>query len=98
MIETVKQGTIYINELTSLPLLLQQRFAVYREEQRWRERGGHCGRQRLVFASEWNPSDRAAENRIAHGLIEMLRPFGFTVRPLRERSEDIPYIEKPDGG
>src|SRR5215467_13493600 len=29
MVETVKQGTIYINELTSLPLLLQQRFAVY---------------------------------------------------------------------
>ncbi|MCI0660531.1 MAG: sigma 54-interacting transcriptional regulator, partial [Acidobacteria bacterium] len=59
MIETVKQGTIYINELTSLPLLLQQRFAVYLEEQRWR--GGQGGRQRLVFASEWNPADRTAE-------------------------------------
>jgi DNA-binding NtrC family response regulator len=94
MIETVKQGTIYINELTSLPLLLQQRFAVYLEEQRWRERGGHGGRQRLVFASEWDPSDRTAENRIAYGLIEMLRPLSFTVRPLRERSEDIPYIAK----
>jgi two-component system, NtrC family, response regulator AtoC len=94
MIETVKQGTIYINELTSLPLLLQQRFAVYLEEQRWRERGGHGGRQRLVFASEWNPSDRTAENRIAFGLVEMLRPFSFTIRPLRERSEDLPYIAK----
>ncbi|MGE0127053.1 MAG: sigma-54-dependent transcriptional regulator [Blastocatellales bacterium] len=94
MIETVKQGTIYINELTSLPLLLQQRFAVYLEEQRWRERGGHGGRQRLVFASEWNPADRTAENRIAYGLVEMLRPFSFTIKPLRERSEDIPYIAK----
>src|SRR5262252_1232578 len=94
MVETVKQGTIYINELTSLPLLLQQRFAVYLEEQRWRERGGHGGRQRLVFASEWNPADRKAENRIAYGLVEMLRPFSFTVRPLRERSEDIPYIAR----
>src|SRR5262245_4922479 len=94
MIETVKQGTIYINELTSLPLLLQQRFAVHLEEQRWRERDGLCGHQRLVFASEWNPADRTAENRIAYGLIEMLRPFSFTVIPLRERSEDIPYIAK----
>ncbi|MGH9767716.1 MAG: sigma 54-interacting transcriptional regulator, partial [Blastocatellia bacterium] len=94
MIETVKHGTIYINELTSLPLLLQQRFAVYLEEQRWRERGGHGGRQRLVFASEWNPADRTAENRIAYGLVEMLRQFSFTIRPLRERSEDIPYIAK----
>jgi DNA-binding NtrC family response regulator len=94
MIETVKNGTIYINELTSLPLLLQQRFAVYLEEQRWRERGGQTLRQRLVFASEWNPADRTADNRIAYGLVEMLRPFSFTIRPLRERSEDIPYLAK----
>lgn len=93
MIETVKQGTIFINELTSLPLLLQQRFAVYMEEQRWRERGGQW-RQRLIFASEWNPADRTAENRIAYGLVEMLRPFSFTIKPLRERSEDIPYLVK----
>jgi len=94
MIETIKQGTIYINELTSLQSLLQQRFAAYLEEQRWRERGGFSGRQRLVFASEWNHADRMAENRIAHGLVETLRPFTFAVRPLRERSEDIPYIAK----
>lgn len=93
MVETVKQGTIYINELTSLPLLLQQRFAVYLEEQRWRERGSQW-RQRLIFASEWNPADRTAENRIAFGLVEMLRPFSFTVKPLRERSEDIPYLTR----
>jgi len=94
MIETVKHGTICINELTSLPLLLQQRFAVYLEEQRWRERGGQTFRQRLVFASEWNPADRTAENRIAYGLVEMLRPFSFVLKPLRERSEDIPYLAK----
>jgi DNA-binding NtrC family response regulator len=91
MVETVKQGTIYINELTSLPQLLQQRFAVYLEEQRWR---GRDSRQRLVFASEWNPADRKAENRIAYGLVEMLRQFSFTIKPLRERSEDIPSIAK----
>ncbi|MEK7833951.1 MAG: sigma 54-interacting transcriptional regulator, partial [Acidobacteriota bacterium] len=94
MIETVKQGTIYINELTCLPLLLQQRFAVYLEEHRWRERGGNGGRQRLIFASEWNPADRTAENRIAFGLVEMLRPSSFTIKPLRERSEDIQPLAK----
>ncbi|MGE0883525.1 MAG: sigma-54-dependent transcriptional regulator [Blastocatellales bacterium] len=94
MIETVKAGTIYINELTSLPLLLQQRFAVYLEEHRWRMRGGNGTRQRLIFASEWNPADRTAENRIAFGLVEMLRPSSFTIKPLRERSEDIQYLAK----
>jgi DNA-binding NtrC family response regulator len=91
MVETVKQGTIYINDLTSLPPILQQRFAVYLEEQRWR---GRDNRQRLVFSSEWNPSDRKAENRIAYGLVEMLRHLSFTIKPLRERSEDIPYVAK----
>jgi two-component system response regulator PilR (NtrC family) len=94
MIEIVKRGTIYINELTTLPLLLQQRFAVYLEEQRWRERGTQQAQQRLIFASAWNPSDLSAENRIAYGLIEMLRPYSFTIRPLRERSEDLPYLAR----
>src|SRR5262245_17647578 len=94
MIETVSHGTIYINELTSLSLLLQQRFAVYLEEQRWRERGGQPLRQRLVFASQWNPADRTADNRIAYGLVEMLRPYSFVIKPLSERSEDIPYLAK----
>jgi DNA-binding NtrC family response regulator len=91
MVKTVKQGTIYINDLTGLPQLLQQRFAVYLEEQLFR---GCDSRQRLVFASELNPANRKAENRIAYGLVEMLRPFSLTIKPLRERSEDIPYIAK----
>lgn len=94
MVEVVKRGTIYINELTTLPILLQQRFAVYLEEQRWRDRGAQPAQQRLVFASEWNPAELSAENRIAYGLIEMLRPFSFSIRPLRERSEDLPYLAK----
>lgn len=92
MIETVKEGTIYINELTCLPVLLQQRFAVYLEEQRWRQSGGKSHNQRLVFASGINPAERSAENRIAYGLVEMLKPFSFSLKPLRERSEDIPYL------
>jgi len=108
MIETCGNGTIYINELTRLPALLQQRFAAYIEEQRWRGHSGslsgrHSGNlsgqnggPRLIFATEWNSRDpRAeltAENRIAYGLVELLKPSGFTIKPLRERSEDIPYL------
>jgi DNA-binding NtrC family response regulator len=92
VIETCARGTIYINELASLPLLLQQRFAAYLEEQRWRARSGKAVSQRLVFASEWNPAEITAENRLAYGLVELLRPSSFVLRPLRERSEDIPYL------
>ncbi len=92
MIETCENGTIYINELTRLPALLQQRFAAYIEEQRWRAHSGKQNGPRLIFATEWNPADIKTENRIAYGLVELLKPTGFTIKPLRERSEDIPYL------
>ncbi|HZS08903.1 MAG TPA: sigma 54-interacting transcriptional regulator [Blastocatellia bacterium] len=92
VMETFHHGTIFINELVSLPLLLQQRFAVYLEEQRWRNRPAQANRQRLIFSTEWNPSEMNAGNRIAYGLIEMLRSSSFMIKPLRERSEDIPYL------
>ena len=92
VIETCEQGTIYINELTGMPLLIQQRFAAYIEEYRWRAHSGRRERQRLIFATEWKPNGMTVENRIAYGLVELLRPNSFTVKPLRDRSEDIPYL------
>ena len=92
LLETCQTGTIYINELTRLPMLLQQRFAVYLEERRWRLRPAPLPSQRLIFATEWNPAEMNAENRLAYGLVELLRPHSFKLQPLRERSEDIPYL------
>lgn len=101
MIETCQEGTIYINELTRLPAILQQRFAAYIEEQRWRgfsgsrNSGSLIGNKngpRLIFATECDPNEIKAENRIGYGLVELLKPAGFTIKPLRERSEDIPYL------
>lgn len=94
MIETCARGTIYVNELTRLPALLQQRFAAHIEEQRWRAHSGKHQGPRLIFATEWNPTEMKADNRIAYGLVELLRPSGFTIKPLRERSEDIPYLAR----
>ncbi len=98
MVETCERGTIYVNELTRLPALLQQRFAAHIEEQRWRSNSGnHPGKHygpRLIFATEWDPHGLKAENRIAYGLVELLRPSGYTIKPLRERSEDIPYLAR----
>ena len=94
VIETLGIGTIYINELAGLPIMLQQRFAAYLEEQRWRGPAGRFSGQRLIFATEVSVADRTAENRLAYGLIELLRPNSFTVKPLRERSEDIPYLAR----
>ena len=104
MIETCGSGTVYVNELTHLPALVQQRFAAFIEEQRWRwnsgtwtgrqtgNQGSQNGGPRLIFATEWNLGEMTAENRIAYGLVELLKSSSFTIKPLRERSEDIPYL------
>jgi DNA-binding NtrC family response regulator len=94
MIESCSDGTIYVNELTHLPALVQQRFAAHIEEQRWRAHSGKQSGPRLIFATEWNPGQMTAENRIGYGLVELLRPTSFTIKPLRERSEDIPYLAR----
>ena len=92
LIENCRGGTIYLNELVNLPQVLQQRFAAYLEDQRWRAQTGDPVCHRLVFATEWRPEELRAENRIAYGLVEMLRPHSFTLKPLRERREDIPHL------
>lgn len=90
--EAIKGGTIYINELIGLPALAQQRLAVYIEEQRCRALSGHAAGPRLVFATADDNPERTAENRLAFGLVEQLRSSSFRLSPLRERSEDIPYL------
>ncbi len=94
MIESNPLGTIFVNELTSLPPILQQRFAAHLEEQRWRAHNGRAPGPRLIFATEYDPAGMRAENRIAYGLVELLKPYSFTVKPLRERSEDIAYLAR----
>ena len=95
VIETCQRGTVYLNDLASLPVMVQQRFAACIEEHRWRHSSGDPLQQRLVFATEWNPGAEtkiSAENRLAYGLVEVLRQSSFRLKPLRERSEDIPYL------
>lgn len=85
-------GTIFLNELVGLVPLLQQRLAIYLEEQRWRTVDDGAAGPRLILATEPRSGAMTAETRIAYGLIEMLRPQSIVLRPLRERREDIPLI------
>lgn len=89
-VEANRQGTVFINELVNLPVLLQQRIAIHLEEQRLRDARAHA---RLLIATEYQPEKMCAENRLAYHLIETLRPSNtIVIQPLRERSEDIPAL------
>jgi DNA-binding NtrC family response regulator len=90
MLASARRGTIFVNELTRLSPVLQQRFAVYLEERLWQKH--EPASQRLVLATDEHAVERTTGNRIAYGLIELLRPHSFRLKPLRERSEDIPAL------
>ncbi|HEY7183864.1 MAG TPA: sigma 54-interacting transcriptional regulator [Blastocatellia bacterium] len=92
IVGNARRGAIYIDDLINLPPMLQSRFAAHIEEQRWGAQSGRKPLQRLVFATEYDSTARSAQNRLAHGLIEELRSSSFLLKPLRERSEDIPYL------
>ena len=89
--QTLPRGTIFINELTRLSPRLHQRLAVYLEERYWLR--DTATEHRLILATDVNATD-IAESRIAQGLLELLRPHSFRLRPLRERRADIPVIAR----
>ncbi len=90
--EVIKNGTIYINELIGLPAFAQQRLAIYIEEQLSPRAIRRGGGPRLIFATADDIVERSAENRLAFSLAEQFRSSSFRLKPLRERSEDIPYL------
>ena len=92
VVQALKRGTLYINDLMRLPAILLQRFAIHIEEQRWRPQSSFSSKQRLIFATETAEIERTAENRLAYVLVEQFRSSSFFLKPLRERSEDIPYL------
>ncbi len=88
IIRTCQAGTLYLNQLTRLSPLLQQRIAIHLEERRQSERLCPDLGLRLVIASEDGP----AGDHAVSGLLEILRPSTFRLIPLRERGEDIPSL------
>ena len=78
-------GTVFVDDLASLPVPLWRRCALFLEEQRWRPASGGL---RLVFTALAEPG---ADTR-GDSWDELLRPGLFRLKPLRERSEDLPEL------
>src|SRR6266511_1939979 len=94
MIETCGRGTIYVNELTRLPALLQQRFAAHIEEQRWRANSGRHQGPRLIFATEWNPSDIQAEKQIPDRRDEHPPPSRHASERQQHGAHDLRHLPR----
>lgn len=95
LIESAGKGTVFLDEVTSMPMRLQGILLRVLETGDFRRVGETRMRQsaaRFIFASN-EPLERAvADGRFREDLLYRLRRFVINAPPLRERPEDIPEL------
>jgi DNA-binding NtrC family response regulator len=92
LVEVCQAGTIFIAEAERLSLPLLYRFVVPLEGLQQRAQVGATAGPRLILATNESESERSADSSAFANVVAALQPAMFKLRPLRERSEDIPYL------
>jgi DNA-binding NtrC family response regulator len=92
LVEACQAGTVFIDEAARLPLPLLYRFAVPLEGLQQRAQSGAVAGPRLILATNESGLEQSARNDAFTNVMAVLQPAVFKLRPLRERSEDIPYL------
>ncbi len=93
--ETVNGGTIFLDEISELPLGTQARLLRVLESQEFIRVGSSKVQKtdvRVVAASNVNLLDRVQSGRFREDLYYRLSTVPIKVSPLRERREDIPLL------
>jgi formate hydrogenlyase transcriptional activator len=97
LFEEANSGTIYLNEISDLPLRLQAKLLQVLEKQQIRRLGQSKSTKidvRIIAASNINLDDAVIKNRFRQDLFYRLNVFPIKIPPLRERKEDIPLLVK----
>ena len=93
--EMAKGGTVFLDEITEMPLDLQVKLLRVLEEQKFRRVGGNEEipvEARIIAASNREPMKAIAEGRMREDLYYRLNVFPIDVPPLRDRLEDLPLF------
>ncbi|MGH9457524.1 MAG: sigma-54-dependent transcriptional regulator [Thermoanaerobaculia bacterium] len=93
--EMAKGGTVFLDEITEMPLDLQVKLLRVLEEGRFRRVGGNeeiSIDARILTATNRNPHKAIEEGRLREDLYYRLNVFPIEVPPLRERKEDLPLF------
>ena len=85
-------GTIYITEVSFLPLPFQYRLAEFLQERRATEVEDASSGPRFIFGSQWTPEQLRRKGLLVEDLYHLVRETHLAIEPLRARPEDIPYF------
>ncbi len=93
--ETAKGGTVFLDEITEMPIELQVKLLRVLEEGKFRRVGGNDEINidaRIIAASNRDLQKAIQDGRMREDLYYRLNVFPIEVPPLRERLEDIPLF------
>jgi DNA-binding NtrC family response regulator len=93
--EMAKGGTVFLDEITEMPLELQVKLLRVLEESRFRRVGGNEEIQidaRIIAASNRDPMKAIADGKLREDLYYRLNVFPIEVPALRQRKDDIPLF------
>jgi transcriptional regulator with PAS, ATPase and Fis domain len=92
LVEEAKGGTLFIDEVSEIPVFLQPKFLRFIESKRYRVVGESFEREadvRIIAASNKNLIKAIESKKFREDLYYRLNILEITITPLRERKEDI---------
>ncbi|HEU4521702.1 MAG TPA: sigma-54 dependent transcriptional regulator [Thermoanaerobaculia bacterium] len=93
--ELAKGGTVFLDEITEMPIELQVKLLRVLEESKFRRVGGNeeiSIDARIIAASNRDPQKAIDDGKLREDLYYRLNVFPIDVPPLRDRLEDIPLF------
>lgn len=95
--EQANGGTLFIDELENMSTFVQTKFLSVLEDRKIRHLGGSELVNldlRVITATNRNIKEALKENKFRKDLYYRVSEFVITVPPLRERTEDIPFLSQ----